>query len=792
MKVQVYIEGQRIDLFEDEGISITQGVQDVRDISKLFADFSQSFKVPASDNNNAIFKHYYNADIDGGFDARTRKLATIDVNTLDFKRGKIQLEDVEIKDNQPSMYKITFYGDTIKIKDLIGDDELFTLDWLSNFNHDYDEAQVELGLTEGLDFTVDGVTYEDAVVYPLISYTRQYFYNSDPTDTTSTDTLVNIAYDVGRTDGVNFGDLKPAIKLSLIIEAIAIKYGFNFTGGFFESMNYKDAYVSLNNSTDTLNSGFLQFESETGNITALSSFGARLEYRCSITPDPLFTSVPYTILLTYNGQTVYENETPFFGTQTVTAIIDDPDENYDITAAIITQSDFYFSADTRLIYREILTAFDVLEINSYPLLSINLQTVITNLLYDIKTYDFLTSVFKMFNLIVYSDNTDLVVEDLQSWYSQGKIYDISQYVDNKKLKIAKGRIYNQLNYKFEDSDQIIADQYNENNRYYYGNIEFKLYENPEQTILIDGETLDIEVVFENPIFERLLNLNDGILTPIQYCPYFDKEIKPLSGNPFMFYVDDVNISGFPIGFRGENTATYRDINTSIFMPSHSRVVSDDTTFALNFEAERSEYTYGVMSNSIFQTYFKDYISDIFSTKRRNYELTAILPDFLLNKLKLNDRVLIGDRRYLINKLTSDIVNRKDSFELINDIYDAPIATDTLSGGVFRTNGRFYNSEGITDTVDYIGESVAPALLNDLGDGTTWVTINSTIGTGVRTVNFTVDPNTTVSQRTVQITINNTKSIARFNIIQRGTVGTAFDFSSASNSALMNTILTAKS
>jgi hypothetical protein len=298
LKVDVYIEGERLDLFEDESISITQGVQDVKDISKLFADFSQSFNVPASKRNNRIFKHYYNADIDGGFDARTRKNGVIDVNTLDFKRGKIQLESVKIKNNAPDSYKITFFGDAIKIKDLLGEDKLFDLEWLSNFDHDYDEAQVLAGLTTGLDFTVDSVLYENAVIYPLISYTRQYLYNSDPSDITSTDTLVNIAYDAGRTDGVKFSDLKPAIKLQLIIEAIQRKYGFNFVGGFFGSLDYKEAYVNLNNSTKVLSSGVLEFENISG--TGGGETSARDDirrYRCQITPKPGFENVEYRLKL---------------------------------------------------------------------------------------------------------------------------------------------------------------------------------------------------------------------------------------------------------------------------------------------------------------------------------------------------------------------------------------------------------------------------------------------------------------------------------------------------------------
>jgi len=58
-QVQVYIEGLKIELFEDEQINVTSSVQNINDISKVFTDFSQSFTVPASTVNNEIFKHFY-------------------------------------------------------------------------------------------------------------------------------------------------------------------------------------------------------------------------------------------------------------------------------------------------------------------------------------------------------------------------------------------------------------------------------------------------------------------------------------------------------------------------------------------------------------------------------------------------------------------------------------------------------------------------------------------------------------------------------------------------------------
>ena len=84
LDVKIYIEGQRVDLFKDENISIKSTVKDISDISKVFTDFSKSFTVPASKNNNLLFEHWYNADITGGFDARTSKDALIEINGIEF------------------------------------------------------------------------------------------------------------------------------------------------------------------------------------------------------------------------------------------------------------------------------------------------------------------------------------------------------------------------------------------------------------------------------------------------------------------------------------------------------------------------------------------------------------------------------------------------------------------------------------------------------------------------------------------------------------------------------------
>ena len=97
-KLQLYISGERIDLFKDEQVSFNQSIQNIKDPAKIFTEFTQTFTVPASATNNKIFKHYYNYNIVNsndfnisGFDARNKVDANIELNNIDFKQGYIKL-----------------------------------------------------------------------------------------------------------------------------------------------------------------------------------------------------------------------------------------------------------------------------------------------------------------------------------------------------------------------------------------------------------------------------------------------------------------------------------------------------------------------------------------------------------------------------------------------------------------------------------------------------------------------------------------------------------------------------
>ena len=51
---------------------------------------------PASDNNNAIFKHWYDATIDNTFDARIKVGGRIELDGVPFRQGKWRLSKVKV------------------------------------------------------------------------------------------------------------------------------------------------------------------------------------------------------------------------------------------------------------------------------------------------------------------------------------------------------------------------------------------------------------------------------------------------------------------------------------------------------------------------------------------------------------------------------------------------------------------------------------------------------------------------------------------------------------------------
>mgnify|MGYP003665364777 CR=1 FL=1 len=247
-KIILYIENVRVTLFSDESVTVTDTIKNTQDVSKVFTEFSKTFSLPADKVNNKIFKHYYNNEIVDGFDARVRVPAAIELNSSPWRDGYVKLEGVDLVNNVANTYRITFFGNTVSLNLLIGDDQLTDLTWLNNFNTKengnpiiYNEPIIEEYLTTELDKTVDGVLYSKPIQVPLITHTQRLYYN----DAQNLADSGNVHYHTGSGNpfdhGVKWNELKYSIKLSVIIAAIQRPiseggYGLTFSNDFFTEL----------------------------------------------------------------------------------------------------------------------------------------------------------------------------------------------------------------------------------------------------------------------------------------------------------------------------------------------------------------------------------------------------------------------------------------------------------------------------------------------------------------------------------------------------------------------------
>ena len=660
-------------MFDDETVSITDTIQNVKDIGKIFTAFSRTFSLPASKINNKIFKHYYNFDIVNGFDARTKKNSNIELNSLPFRDGKIKLEGVDLKDNKPHTYRITFFGSTVTLKDLIGDDKLQSLDFSAyDQNLEYNNTAIRSALT------FDPTTND--IIVPLITHTRRLFYDS----VSHTNGDGNLYYHTGSGNnlhGVFWDDLKYAIRVDSIIQAIGVKYGLTFSDDFFNSTNKH--YYNL----------FLWLHRKKGDVENLTGFNQSIVngWTGSIgAPDPTFTQMvssttmrvsgdpqrylAYSLTLTSTTSSIYKvslqkDGVEVYNTGNVTngTLIEQGDFNIeqgDYTVYIESNDTITFSEiEWDITYRPYF-ASDV-SINyptgTYGYVS-NFNFYISQQIPEMKTIDFLTGIFKTFNLTAYIDKIsgDIIVKTLDDFYSDGGSYDITKYIDNSKSSVNISLPYKEINFEHEDTKTFLAAKHSQQFGKTWGK---DSYVGGEK---LDGGIYSIKTPFSQLKYERLVDVATGNNTTAQVGYFVDDNQESYFGKPLIFY---------PIKLTSTTTISFltdesNHVPQTIYnIPSNSVYLTRlEGKQNINFAPEFNEYTgTSDFTDTLFEVFYKNYITSVFNSKNRITKVSAYLPMKILLNYTLADRFIIGDHQYKINSITTNFKNGKSEIELLNDL-----------------------------------------------------------------------------------------------------------------------------
>ncbi len=636
----IYINGiaKRIELFDDEKISITSSVQDISDISKVRTDFSQSFTVPASENNNKIFSHWYNNSVDSGYDARKRKDAYIELDTIPFRKGKIQLEKSNMKDGLPENYTLTFYGSLVSLKDTFAGKKLFDLDF-SDYNFTYTGDEVINRVSSGV---------SNDVKFPLISSNRVW---------QSTGTTDNVTTSTGAIDTT---ELFPAIRLSKVFDVIELNYGISFTGNFLTDSRFTNAFLYLKNSEKFIAKSSLThifFNIATGFPTKGWSFNSFTSSFIYVAETP-FSASSMNIAVTVNTANIKYNLLVYNTNGLVASI---PVAN----PTVLTNSfnvlnfssynvnnnstyDFYIQSEAPLNFTSTLSLGSGGNASQLNPEATSAILNISSYMPDIKVEDFFSGILKMFNLTCLSYEENIYqIQELESWYADGSITDITPYVISDDLTIDRLQSFKKINFKYEKSESFMNVAFASNNGVEYGNL--------LADIDSDGGEYSVSLPFENILFNKFTGQN------LQVGFTLKQDFKNYQNKPIILY-DYGTLQSCNFYMKYNTTTT----NLTTYNAFGQDTLISGINYSLNFGNEISSLLLTSIDNSLYNVYYNNYLSNIYNPKQRKFSLKAVLPISLLTKLKLNDRVIIRDTRYLIDNMNIDLTSGEVNLSLIND------------------------------------------------------------------------------------------------------------------------------
>ncbi len=638
MKFSIYIGGTRLDLFEDENVFMELTVQSTKDITKVFSEYAQDITVPGSPTNNKIFKHWWNVDIVGGFNANVRVDATIEIMHETFKIGKVQLTKANLYREKIKDYTFTFFGDLIKLTDLFGSDTLADLD-LTAYNHALTAANVKLGIT------TETLKNGD-VIYPLISSERNWQYNSGDTD--------DIKYDPHpphHSPGIDYKELKPALRLDSIIDAIEVKYGITFSSDFFTTPIFHQLYMWMSHNKDTITvwSDYVLIHA---NIHSPQNF----ELEVTVLPDTGYSTVPIKVKIeniatgqifedvSLNGYIVHSTDYSAANYNVYVAASAD----YDGTCSY---DNIDYVADPPVIHDSGTAAVAITGVH----------VSISGHIPQMKIQEFLGGLFKMFNLTVYYDNDMYHIMTLDSWYAAGIPIDITKYVDKINITINRPDLPKTIDFKYIPSDSHL-------NRVHF-NLFGEEYGDLSTSFDFDGGKLENQFPFENLMFERMMDIESTHhatphITDVHVARMIDEEFKPVDSHPLIFFNKLYTGATDTFGLI-ESASVTTEIDTYNNVNQEDKLVN--ITRSLNSGAEISTWILSEQTHSLYTDYWLDYITDLYNSRRRLFNFKVFLPQVLVKKIKMNDKIIIRDRAYIIDYMQTNLLNGETNFKLLNDV-----------------------------------------------------------------------------------------------------------------------------
>jgi hypothetical protein len=650
---RIFIEGYELDLTQGLSNQITYAIDDLQNIDSKSTSFTKTIVLPGTANNNKLLGNIFdfnNANFDNpldknvlaNFNAARNASARIEIDGLQIMKGVLRLLEI-IHIDGAIEYECALFGELGGFINAIGNKRLEDLDF-SAYNHTYSYANIVAS------WNTSGST---SYCYPLIDYG-------------------NVS-----TDKINFQytTFKPALFVHEYLNKIFTASGYTYESDFLNSADFKKLIVPNNSKqltketsnvlkltkaiSQAMSSGIdnISFETKEGSLFTASTGNTAFTY---IGTPPLTTTLNIEIF----GNTEFDTSTATLSVRKNGALVEGSSQTFTGFGSLYYNKSLPITLATNDVIQVRVSG---IEFDDGYIINIYEGTI--NVINDVATIvpielgdtmvinntipkgifqkDFVTSIMKMFNLMLVEDKyktNHLIIKPYVDFYS-GTIIDWSDKLDRSKaIKIKpmseiNARYYN---FKYKQDNDFYNEDYRKKFNEGYGD---RVYDNGLE---FAKDTESVEVIFaSSPLFGT--STTDKVFPAIYKKSDNNTKEDPMDHVARIMQINKITgVTSWSI----LNGATNLGSNTSYLYCGHLNNPTTPT-IDINFGAPQQLFfnlTSGDLSYNLFNVYYSPYMSEI--TDKDSRLLTGFfhLNDIDIFNLDFAKFIYIDGGLYRLNKV----------------------------------------------------------------------------------------------------------------------------------------------
>jgi hypothetical protein len=600
-----------LDLFKDEDILLSDNVTGLFDLGIIPADFTRQITLPGTKKNNAFFEHVYDISVfnPDTFATNIKVPAYLDFGGLYLSQGYLQLNKVNVFANKfIDSYEVTVYGAVSSFAREINRSYLTDLTSLSAYNHTSSYTNISASWS--------GDLFSGSIVYPLAEYGQRLEFTKGNLNQFGVDDIAGalstqdfkpaikakivldaIFNEAGYTYSSSFIDnggldgiylvcnraLRYPVYSDVNLETYGVvKVGAITGSGMTDVQLPADTFVTLpwynklEDPQNFYNNGAYRIEASSSLRGILN---LNINVSCSVNNMPGTFSANGTWqyrLIETGSSTAYS----LSAIQSYIQFFDELQQSRsgginttyqlqsEFTTGEIPAGNYYFQIKQRpnvstgtlptVTMDPLGTSKSFLQITKVNAAAdgrvINIPLNMPFGTSGIKQIDFITSIQKKFNLVIYPSKTQInqfIIEPFNQWYSKGRRWDFNKYINlNDRLEVipANNLAVNELNFGDTLDQDYISQQFSKAANREFG----KTYYTDLQNFFSQGK---FEVKTSVSSTQLLQVAGTGIsgsvagLNPTQQVYYAGTYGMSISGNPRTVcqlnydYVDVYTIDG---------------------------------------------------------------------------------------------------------------------------------------------------------------------------------------------------------------------------------------------------------